>query len=115
MGALGVQDQLQGLNSTLKERVAEEARERELLWRNSRDLLAVIDTKGAFQAVSPVVTEILGWTPEDMIGRTMFDFVVEDDQTPTEGALEHERARRRAPKPGCQSAPRDAERRQAHH
>ena len=67
--------------------------ERDRLWRNSQDLLVVIDQKGTFQATNPAATRILGWMPEDMVGRTVFDFVHPDDVEATSGALEHARAR----------------------
>ena len=86
---LATEARLQNLNATLKERVAEEVLERDRLWRNSLDLLVVIDMEGRFQAVSPVVTSILGWTPEEMIGHTVFDFTMPDDHAATISALAH--------------------------
>ena len=71
------------------ETLAERTAERDRLWSNSRDMQVVIDQRGAFQSVSPAFTSILGWTFEEVIGRTVFDFVLPDDETPTGGALEH--------------------------
>ncbi len=73
-----------------KEQAAELAArtaERDLLWRNSQDLLVIIDTKGTFRAVSPAVVKILGRAPEEMIGRLVFDFIHPDDLPSTDGAL----------------------------
>jgi PAS domain S-box-containing protein len=67
----------------------ERTRERDLLWRNSQDLLVVIDTKGLFRAVSPAVIKILGRTPEEMLGHAVFDFIHPDDLPSTDGALVH--------------------------
>ena len=76
------------LNETLEARVEERTAERDRLWLNTQDLQVVIDNEGAFKAVSPAVERILGWTPEEMVGRTVFDFVVADDQGITSGALD---------------------------
>jgi PAS domain S-box-containing protein len=81
--------ELRFLNDDLERRVAERTQERDRLWRNTQDLQVVLDGQGTFQAVSPAVTAILGWEPEELIGRTVFDFVLPDDLAPTGGALEH--------------------------
>ena len=44
-----------------------------------------------FTAVNPAATRTLGWTAEEMVGRTMFDFVAGDDEPATREALEHAR------------------------
>jgi len=82
---------LRDLNDELEHRVAERTQERDRLWRNTQDLQVVIDQQGVFQAVSPAVTAILGWTPEEMIGKTVFDFVIPDDEGITNRALERAR------------------------
>ena len=63
------------LNDKLERRAGERERERDRLWRNSQDLLAVVDAQGMVHAVSPIVTKILGWAPDDMVGRSVFEFV----------------------------------------
>ncbi len=83
---------LRDLNEDLERRVAERTQERDRLWRNTQDLQVVIDSHGTFLAVSPAVTAILGWTPEDMVGKTVSDFVIPEDESETRDALE--RARR---------------------
>ncbi len=62
--------------------------ERELLWRHSQDLLAVINTDGVFHDVSAVAGEILGWSPQEMVGKAVFDFIHPDDLADTQAALE---------------------------
>jgi PAS domain S-box-containing protein len=77
-----------------KEQEAELAKrtaERDRLWRNTQDIQVVIDEAGVFQAVNPAFTHILGWTPPEVIGRTVFDFIVPDDDELTQAALEHAR------------------------
>ncbi len=76
----------------LEREVDRRTAERDRLWRNTQDMQVVIDGRGAFQAVSPAFTRILGWTPEEVIGRTVFDFVIADDTASTGGALAHARA-----------------------
>jgi len=76
------------INTTLEAEVEAQSRERERLWRNSEDLLVVVDRAGAFLAVSPVSTRLLGWTPEEMVGRNVFDFVLPDDGEVTSSALD---------------------------
>ena len=80
---------LRHLNETLEQRVTERTAERDRLWRNSQDLLVVIDLKGVFQEVSPAATKILGWAPEEMIGHDVFEFIHPDDHPSTDGALSH--------------------------
>ena len=78
---------LANLNANLEGQVAQRTADRDRVWRNSQDLIVVIDTSGKFRGVSPSVTTILGWMPEEWIGRPLFDFLVTDDEAETEGAL----------------------------
>ena len=50
-----------------------------LITENMFDCISLVDTNGAYQYVSPSYKEILGYTPEDMIGLTGFDFAHPDD------------------------------------
>ena len=79
---------LRELNDNLEQLVEARTRERDRAWRNSRDLIVVTDTAGVFHQVSPAVEPMLGWTPEEMVGRLVSDFVHPDDLTPTDGASE---------------------------
>ncbi len=58
------------------------------VWRNSRDLLVVVDVDGIFHAVNPAWTAILGHDPADVVGHSFLDFVWPDDASMTQGALE---------------------------
>ena len=77
------------LNATLERRVAERTAERDRLWRNSQDLHLVATSDGILQAVSPAVERTLGWSPEEMIGRPVFDFVVDEDLEGTREAVRY--------------------------
>ena len=78
---------LRELNEQLEQRVEERTRERDRLWQNSQDILAVIDIQGRFHAVSPVVTKVLGWTPDELVGRSALDIVHPEHRPSTELAL----------------------------
>jgi PAS domain S-box-containing protein len=49
------------------------------LVETSQDLVFVTDGKAKLLIVSPSVTRILGWSPEDMIGGNTADFMVPED------------------------------------
>ena len=78
---------LRAMNETLESRVAERTAERDRLWRTSQDMLVVLDPSGLLQAVSPAVTPILGWSPEQMVGRSVFDFIAPEDLVKSGDAL----------------------------
>lgn len=82
---------LRQLAESLEQQVAQRTRERDRVWRNSQDMQVVFDRDGVVQAMNPAVTGVLGWAPEDMIGRSAFDFIHDDDQDSTHGALAHAR------------------------
>ena len=74
------QESLRKANEELSEIARESLRERNRVWKNSRDLLVVIDTEGVFRDVSPAWLEILGHPPEDVIGKEVLDFVWAEDR-----------------------------------
>ena len=61
---------LQEQNITLEQRVAERTRERDQVWQYSRDMLGVADAQGVWLSVNPAWSRVLGWQPEDIVGRT---------------------------------------------
>ncbi len=75
------------LNATLEQRVAEEAAERDRLWQTSQDLLVVVDPQGMFKSANPAWETVLGWAPNEVVGRNHLDFVYPEDQTSSQGAL----------------------------
>ena len=77
------------LNATLEQEVAQRTADRDRVWRNSQDLIVIVGPRGTFRAVSPSVTASLGWAPEEWIGRSLFDFLVPDDEFDTSAALRH--------------------------
>ncbi len=79
--------ELRALNATLEARVEERTRERDRAWKNSRDLQAVLGTSGVFQAANEAWTAILGWSPDEVAGRSYLDLIHPDDHTSSEQAL----------------------------
>lgn len=73
------QESLRQANKELSEIARESLRERNRVWKNSRDLLVVIDTGGVFRDVSPSWKQILGHAPDEVVGKKVLDFVWPDD------------------------------------
>ncbi len=78
---------LREFTATLEERVETAIAERDRTWNNARDLLLVVDAKGVFRAANPAWTAILGWRPEDVVGRSYLDFIHSKDRGSAEAAL----------------------------
>jgi PAS domain S-box-containing protein len=78
---------LLALNATLERRVEERTRERERIWRNSPDLMAVLGRDGIVQEVNPAWTRILGWAPHELVGKRYDTLVHADDVPGTASAL----------------------------
>ncbi len=73
------EERLRELADTLAQRVAVQARERDRIWNVSQDLLAVADTHGEMMRVNPAWTATLGWSENDLIGRTAEWLIHPDD------------------------------------
>ena len=73
-------DELARLNASLEQEVADRTADRDRMWRNSQDLLLVLDLDGTFRSVSPSVEATLGWRADEMIGRSVFGFLVPEDE-----------------------------------
>lgn len=71
----------------LEREVAERTLERDRTWRNSQDLLVVLDAEGVFHAVNPAWTSVLGWQPGELIGHGYLDFIHPDDRVSSKAAL----------------------------
>ena len=56
-----------------------EIEERHRIFETSLDLILVVDRQGMFIRVSPSAAAILGYEPEEMVGRGAADFVYPDD------------------------------------
>jgi PAS domain S-box-containing protein len=58
------------LNLTLEQRVAERTQERDRIWQVSLDMLGVAAADGTWISINPAWTKVLGWLPEDILGKT---------------------------------------------
>jgi PAS domain S-box-containing protein len=72
---------LRNLNETLEQRVEEEAQERAQIWNVSQDLLLVADMSGRFLSVNPAWIATLGWSENDLLGKTSAWLLHPDDQS----------------------------------
>jgi PAS domain S-box-containing protein len=82
------EQKLQELNETLESQVAERTAERDRMWNTSPDLMLVIDFDGYFRRVNPAWSNLLGYAPEELVGRHVNEFVVPADHGTTADAYE---------------------------
>jgi PAS domain S-box-containing protein len=80
---------LRELNATLEQRVEEETRERLHIWNVSQDLLAVADLEGKYLSVNPAWTATLGWSQDDLLGRTSQWLLHPEDREKTRAEIRH--------------------------
>ncbi len=66
---------LQDLNDHLAAEVAQRTAERDSVWRYSLDLILVIDHAGTILATNPAWEATLGYTPAELAGSSVYDFV----------------------------------------
>ena len=78
---------LRELNATLEQRVADATAARDAIWRESRDLLLIIDGTGIIEAVNPAWTETLGYAEVELLGHRYDEFVVTEDIAASDAAL----------------------------
>jgi PAS domain S-box-containing protein len=59
--------------------VADSERAFRTLAEQTSDIIAVFALDGTFRYVSPAITRLMGWAPEDLIGRKTWDVIHPDD------------------------------------
>ncbi|CAN5347488.1 hypothetical protein BH11PSE2_BH11PSE2_10530 [soil metagenome] len=75
------------LNETLEEQVAQRTADRNRMWRLSTDVMMVADFSAVVTAVNPAWTSALGWSEDELIGRSFLDMVHPDDRAATEAEV----------------------------
>jgi PAS domain S-box-containing protein len=78
---------LMSTNAVLEQRVEAQARERERIWNLSQDLLVVVGADGYFRSVNPAWTRILGFRPEEVVGKHIDELIYPADAEVTLRAL----------------------------
>ncbi len=74
-------------NLALETRIEAWTQQRDLAWQNSRDLQLIVDGQGVFQAANQAWTTLLGWQPDEVVGRNHLHFIHPDDRSAAEAAL----------------------------
>jgi PAS domain S-box-containing protein len=78
---------LTSLNAELAHQVEVKSAERDRLWRNSQDLLVVIDQSGILQAANPAWQSVLGWNEAEVVGKDHLFFNHPDHLAGSDAAL----------------------------
>ncbi|MCJ2040925.1 PAS domain-containing protein [Methylobacterium sp. J-059] len=86
--AVRSRSELADLNVDLERQVLDRSREFKHLWDTSPDLLLVIDFLGVFRKVNPAWTTLLGYAPEELVGRHVSEFILPEDDARTRDAYE---------------------------
>ena len=79
-GLRRTEDRLRKLNAGLELGIQESLRERDRLWRMSRDILAIASLKGHFLSVNPAFTATLGWSEEEATSIPFIELTHPDDR-----------------------------------
>jgi PAS domain S-box-containing protein len=79
-GLRRTEDRLRKLNARLELGIQESLRERDRLWRMSRDILAIASLKGHFLSVNPAFTATLGWSEEEATSIPLIELTHPDDR-----------------------------------
>jgi PAS domain S-box-containing protein len=76
---LAMEQTLRDLNANLERKVSERTAEIQLLAENASDVVFRGNNSGVFEWISPSVTALVGWLPEQMIGQPFVEFIHPDD------------------------------------
>src|SRR5262249_41311950 len=74
------------LNEELAQRVEARVQERDRVWNLSQDLLVVLDADGNALNINPAWQTVLGWSPDDLLGKSLTSLVHADDRARPERA-----------------------------
>jgi PAS domain S-box-containing protein len=76
------------LNATLEQQVAQRTAERDRMWRLSSDIMLVADFDSRIVAVNPAFTSVLGWTEQEVAGRSFLTLLHADDRDRTRAEMD---------------------------
>ena len=82
------EQELRRSTGELEAEVGERTRERDRIWRNSRDLLLVAGLDGTIRAANPAWTATLGYLEEELVGRRFDRFILPEDVDSSHEAME---------------------------
>src|ERR1700733_6219450 len=74
------EERLRDLNKELAERGEARAQERDRVWNLSQDLLVVFDADGNILNVNPAWQSTLGWSPDDLIRKSITSLAHPEDR-----------------------------------
>ena len=74
------QEELRKINDALAERVEAQVQERDRIWNLSQDLFVVSDSGGSILNINPAWSSTLGWSLEDLVGKSAEWLVHPDDR-----------------------------------
>ncbi|MFK7701963.1 PAS domain-containing protein [Pseudomonas caspiana] len=80
------EENLRKLNATLEERVEARTQDRDRIWRLSTDLMLIAGFAGDIVAVNPAWTQVLGWSDDELVGKSFLDFLHPEDDVITAAA-----------------------------
>ena len=75
------------VNANLARQVEERTAERDHIWQHSLDMLGVADHQGVWLAINPAWNRLLGWEPDEVVGRTSEWIEHPDDQARTRAEI----------------------------
>ena len=81
-------DDQKNAEARLEARLEQRTAERDRIWQVSQDMLVVADSRGVWQSVNPAWTRVLGWTENELLGRTSEWLEHPDDLETTRAELE---------------------------
>ena len=72
------EERLRDFAASLEKQVERRLSERNRLWANTRDLMAIVDNRGSIQEINPACLDLLGWPAHELVGRSLLDFADEE-------------------------------------
>jgi PAS domain S-box-containing protein len=81
------EQELRRSTGELEAAVGERTRERDRIWRNSRDLLLVAGRDGTIRAANPAWGATLGYHEEELVGQRFDRFILPEDVGPSHEAM----------------------------